>query len=355
MLCPDVRSVVLVVPGSLDTRTGGYIYDRHIAAGLRARGWAVDVCELDASFPRPSDPARAHAERMFSAIPSGTIALVDSLALGAMPEIVVSHASRLRIAALVHLPLAADVELDPDTADRVQLAEGRALSAATVVIVTGRAALPLLERYRLPPERVVVIEPGTARAPLARGSDGSTLQLVSVATLNPGKGHEDLLAALADVPSRRWHLTCAGSLTRHPQTVERVLAMICRLNLDDHVSLVGDLDAPALERCYDGSDLFVLATLRETYGMAVAEALARGLPVVSTTTGAMPELVGDWAGMLVAPGDRRALADALSRVIGDADMRTRLAEGARRVREQLPEWDRAVDSVATTLESIDHE
>jgi glycosyltransferase involved in cell wall biosynthesis len=87
--------------------------------------------------------------------------------------------------------------------------------------------------------------------------------------------------------------------------------------------------------------------------MAVAEALAHGLPVVSTTTGECPSL--DWAGMLVMPGDRRALADALSRVIGDADVRARLANGARRVRRQLPGWDHAVDRMATTLASIDHE
>ena len=71
----------------------------------------------------------------------------------------------------------------------------------------------------------------------------------------------------------------------------------------DRVSLAGDLDAPRLSDCYDRADVFVLATLQETYGMAVAEALAHGLPVVSTTTGAIPALVGDDAGSLVPPGE----------------------------------------------------
>ena len=348
------KSAALVVPGSLDTRTGGYLYDRHITDGLRARGWAVDVRELDASFPRPSTSALEHAARAFVAIPSATITLVDSLALGAMPDVIVSHASRLTIVALVHLPLSADLGLDDDAAVRVESAERRALEAAALVIVTGRAALPLLDRYGLPPQRVAIVEPGTARAPLARGSAGSLLQLLSVATLNPGKGHEDLLAALADVPARNWHLTCAGSLARHPPTVERVRATIRRLELGDHVSLVGELDDSALEEAYDGSDLFVLATLRETYGMAVAEALAHGLPVVSTTTGALPQLVGDRAGLLVEPGDRRALTEVLARALGDDGLRAQLAEGARRVRERLPDWEHAAERMAVTLESIGH-
>ena len=83
--------------------------------------------------------------------------------------------------------------------------------------------------------------------------------------------------------------------------------------------------------------------------MAVAEALAHGLPVVSTTTGAIPELVGDDAGLLVPPGDAEALAEALARVIGDAGLRARLAEGARRVRDRLPSWDDAAGKMSTVL------
>ena len=118
------------------------------------------------------------------------------------------------------------------------------------------------------------------------------MQLLAVATLNPNKGHEILLEALAAIPHKNWHLTCAGSVTRHPATVDRVRAAIRRLQLDDRVTLVGELDAVTLHECYDRADVFVLATRQETYGMAVAEALARGLPVVSTTTGAIPESGG---------------------------------------------------------------
>ena len=67
----------------------------------------------------------------------------------------------------------------------------------------------------------------------------------------------------------------------------RVRALIREHALEDRVSLLGDLDADALAAEYDRADLFVLPTLYEGYGMAVAEALARGVPVISTATGAM--------------------------------------------------------------------
>ena len=184
------------------------------------------------------------------------------------------------------------------------------------------------------------------------------MHLLSVAAITAGKGHEILFRALEAVPNRDWLLTCAGSLDRDPSTVERLRTRLRASGLDDRVSLAGELDAGALEVCYNSADVFVLATLHETYCMAVAEALAHGLPVVSTTTGAIPELVGAGgngeppAGLLVPPGDVGAMTAALSKVLGDARVREQLAEGARRVRDRLPTWDEAVDKMAAALNDV---
>ena len=347
-----MRSIVLVVPGRLDNPTGGYQYDRRMSEGLCQHGWSVEVQELDESFPYPSSKALEHAASVLANLPDGTRLLIDGLALGAMPDVIEREAGRLRIAALVHLPLAADVSIDRATAARLEAAERRALAAAALVIVTGTATLPMLAKYELPRNRIVVVQPGTMRAALARGSGGRPLQLLSVATLNPGKGHEILIEALSLVPQRGWHLTCAGSVTRNPATADRVRAAIRKLNLEDRITLLGELDPATLDGYYDRADVFVLATLQETYGMAVAEALARGLPVVSTTTGAIADLVGADAGVLVPSGDARALAAALARVIGDDGLRVRLAEGARRVRDRLPSWEHACAKMAAALEHL---
>jgi len=359
-----MRPIVLVVPGRLTERTGGYLYDRRIVDGLRRRGRVVNVLELDASFPYPTPAAMEYTARALAAVRDGTIAIVDSLALGAIPDLVVREASRLRIVALVHLPLAATSDLDRKTAARFDEGERRALRAAALVIVTGKTTLPLIAKYELPPDRIVVAEPGTDRAPLARGSTGNQpdavsgfsrtgpLELLTVATLNPEKGHEMLLSALAAVSNIEWRLTCAGSLTRHPETTDRVRTAIARLGLEDRVSLAGDLDGPALAACYDRADVFVLATRQETYGMAVAEAVAHGLPVVATMTGAIPELLGDGAGLLVPVGDTPALVDALSRVLSNAELRARLAEGARRMRDRLPTWEETSGRIADALDSF---
>ena len=348
-----MRPIVFVVPGRIDTHTGGSIYDRRMLEALRQEGRLVDLRELDEGFPFPAQATLDRAADVWASIPSGTTVVVDGLALGAMPDLAEREAPRLRIVALVHLPLAADITLNHDSSSRLACGERRALASAALVVVTGRAALPMLATYDLPENRIVVVEPGTDPVPVARGSGGPIVHLLCVATLGPGKGHDILLRALADQPHRDWRLTCAGSPTRHPAVVARLRVLARDRGLQDRVEMAGDLDEQALGECYDRADLFVLATRQETYGMAVAEAIARGLPVVSTRTGAIPDLVGEHAGIVVEPGDSSALTAALTSVLGDAQLRGRLAEGARRMRERLPTWEDAARVMNARLARLD--
>jgi glycosyltransferase involved in cell wall biosynthesis len=351
--------LTVVIPGDLETRTGGYEYDRRIIAGLRSRGWSVDVLPLDATFPQPTRAARGGAVRMFAAIPDGATVLVDGLALGALPDEIAREAGRLTVVALVHHPLAAETGLDPDVAGALEGSERRAVASARVVVVTSCATAAAIARYGVSEDRIVIVEPGTDRAPLARGSQAAisnlqsampiSMSLLCVATLTPRKGHELLCRALAAVSNKQWRLTCAGSLDRDPATTARICAQLRADGLEDRVSLVGELDAAALALEYDRADVFVLATLHEGYGMAVAEALARGLPVVSTATGAIEETVCG-AGLIVPPGNLEALTGALSRILDDSRVRGTLAERARLVRDRLPTWDDATTGMARALE-----
>jgi glycosyltransferase involved in cell wall biosynthesis len=347
------QTAVLIVPGSIATLTGGYEYDRRIVDGLRTLGWSVDVRELDASFPWPTPDALRHTDRVLAEIPDGTIVLIDGLAFGAMPQQAKRESARLTIVPVIHSLLAADVGLDRSAATVLEASERRALAAASLVVVAGTALIDPLARYGIARDRIRVVEPGTDPAPLARGSGQPDMcHMVCVATLNPGKGHDVLFRALAMLPMRNWRLTCAGSATRHPETAERLRSIVESTGLADRVVLAGELNASAVADLYDRADLFVLPTLTETHPLSVVEALARGLPVVSTTAGAIPELVRDGAGLLVAPGDANALAEALAMVLRDPTLRERLATGARDVRQRLPTWHVAAVNMAVALERV---
>lgn len=330
-----------LVPGDPKTPTGGYLYDRRIARGLRGLGWEVRVRGLDASFPRPSRGALQQAAEVLAQVSSGGLVLIDGLAMGAMPAVALAESRRLRLVGLVHHPLSAETGLSPAETRALRSAEQGALAAARRVIVTSRHTADRVAELGVQASRIEVVEPGTDPAPLARGSGSSTLHLLCVATLTHRKGHAVLFDALASLKHRAWRLTCVGSTNRCTETLRDLGERIPRLGLEARVSLAGEVNSERLAGLYDRADLFVLATRFEGYGMALAEALARGLPVVSTRTGAVPETVPEDAGLLVPPNDPVSLAAALSRVMEDPELRGRLALGARAARKRLPSWAQA--------------
>jgi glycosyltransferase involved in cell wall biosynthesis len=275
--------------------------------------------------------------------------MLDGLAMGAMPAVVAAESRRLRLIALVHHPLAEETGLSAERAEALRASERRALAAVRHVVVTSGYTAGLVTRLGVERERISVVEPGTDPAPLARGSDGATLSLLCVASVTHRKGHAVLVDALAQLKDRDWRLTCIGSLRQSPATVAELRERIAVLDLEGRVTLSGEVTDAALAGFYDSADLFVLATYFEGYGMALAEALARGLPVVSTRTGAVTRTVPKGAGFLVPPNDSEALAIALADVMDDPGMRQRLSEGARAARSHLPGWDAAAQRMAGIL------
>jgi len=233
------------------------------------------------------------------------------------------------------------------------------LATVRGVIVTSAATAGELTSYGVAAERVHVVNPGTDPAPLATGSGADPvrrgLSLLCVATLIPRKGHAVLIEALSGLQNRAWTLDCVGSATRDADTADALRSAIAEHGLGDRVRLHGEVPTAVLQAMYGQADAVVLPSYFEGYGMALAEALAHGLPVVSTTAGAIPDTVPGNAGVLVPPGDAMALRAALAALFDDPALRARLAAGARAARAVLPTWPQAVARFAAALESLEVE
>jgi glycosyltransferase involved in cell wall biosynthesis len=357
-----VNSIDFVVPGDIQTPTGGFIYDREVIAGLTERGWHVTLHQLDASFPAPTPAALRAARAVFAGLADGRVVVIDGLALPGLDRVLADEARRLKLVALVHHPVALETGLDPLEAERYGALERSALGYVRRVITTSQWTARALAGEGVPVAQLRVAEPGVDRRKTRGSSDpksaapsglpNEVVNLLCVGTLTPRKGHAVLLEALNEVRDRAWHLTCAGSLLRDVPTVAAIQHQIERFSLRRRVSLLGDLDRDALERQYARADVFVLPSYLEGYGMALAEAVAFGLPVISTTAGAIPETVPADASILVPPGDSRALAKALGAVIDDPARRAALAAHARAARASMPTWATAATKFAAALDGV---
>ncbi|WP_457205272.1 glycosyltransferase family 4 protein [Nocardioides sp. P5_C9_2] len=348
------RVDVLVPQGIHDPQrpSGGNTYDRRLAGELHHTGWAARTVEVDGGWPWSSATGREGLAHALAAVPDASVVLVDGLLASRLPEVVVPASHRLRVVLVVHLP----VGVDDDTVTARQ-AEREVLRAAAAVVVPSAWCRDwLLAAYGLDPACVHVAHPGVDEAVPARGTlhGGS---LLCVGTVAPGKGHDVLLAALAEVADLSWRCVSVGPALVAPDYVARLRGSAGDLGLADRFLIVGPRRGAELDAAYDGADVLALASRAETYGMVVTEALAHGLPVIATDVGGVPEALGAAtagmrAGVLVPPGDAAALAAVLRRWLADASLRQSLRAAARRRRADLTPWSTTAGEVARVLREV---
>ncbi len=343
-----MTETVFAIPGLIDSPTGGYGYDRRLLGLLPALGVQVRHLELPSGFPEPSDSDLTETARLLSGTAPDTTLLIDGLALGAIPAELLRGLDR-RIIALVHHPLALETGLSEDKRERFQAAEQAALEHVEQTIVTSRATAKILAQdYGVDAERITVAEPGTDPAHRATGT-GTPMQLLCVGAVSKRKGYDVLIAALNEIADRDWRLTITGALDRDRDAVRTLEAAIAANKFQDRVQLAGVVVPATLDRFYESADLFVMPSLFEGYGMVLAEAMARGLPIVCTTGGAAAETVPDEAAIKVAPGDAAQLARAIDTALSDRKLRARLADAAWEAGRKLPTWHETARRVAAVI------
>ncbi|MET7468061.1 glycosyltransferase family 4 protein [Micromonospora sp. NPDC005686] len=336
--------VHVVLPGDIDDPadpSGGNAYDRQVCRGLAERGWTVREHQVPGGWPHPGPRERAGLAGLLGGLPDGVPVLLDGLVASTVPDVLAPHAARLRLVVLVHLPIEGETE-------------ARSLAAATAVVATSEwTRRRLLDRYALPPQRVAVAPPGVDPAPVAAGTPGGG-RLLCVAAVTAVKGHDVLADALAEVADLDWTCDWVGPLDRDRAFAEGLRGRLDATGLGGRVRLTGPRAGTDLAATYAAADLLVQPSRRETYGMVVTEALARGVPVLASDTGGLPDTLGhapggDRPGLLVPPADPGATAAALRRWLTDAGLRDRLRHAARQRRHTLTGWPATVDRLATAL------
>jgi glycosyltransferase involved in cell wall biosynthesis len=342
------------LPGPLEQRSGGTIYDRKVIEALREDGWWVEVLNWPSTFPFPNEDDRLEVAASLAAVPDNALVLIDGLALGTLPGLARREKDRLRLVALVHHPLALETGLSPMMSATFASEEQDALTSVRAVIVTSETTAAIVEgAFGVPGQMITVAHPGVdkPRAPRGERRPGP-VRIFVMGSITPRKAHHVLIEALARIEDLDWTCVIAGSLEREPEVAEALIGQIAMLGLGERVTLVGEVDAEQAAAFYADADIFALASVYEGYGMVFAEAQAHGLPIVATTGGAIPEAVGDGAGLLVPPGDAPAFAEALRILITDPETRAALATASAEAGAALPDWNQTAAAIAKALDSL---
>lgn len=331
----------LVFANSVDyaRHTGGWVYNTRVIQELAGLGWEVQPLDLPAGFPRPDNQAKARSVQLLAVLPDRTLVVADQICLSPLANAVTREADRLRFVMIFHHPIAREQGLPVKQRLVLRERERRALAGCRLVVATSATtAGELIADYAVDPGRIVVAPPGIERFEPSLLKASGVPRMLSVGAVIERKGYHLLVEALSELREISWHLDIVGDLDRAPAYVEALRARIGAAGLDGRIVLRGGLDATDLEACWRSSDIYASASLHEGYGMAIADAIARGLPTVTTSAGAVGEWLDPDAAIIVPEARPDALRAALTRVLADPPLRATLRAGALRQASRFPSW-----------------
>jgi glycosyltransferase involved in cell wall biosynthesis len=355
--------VGLVIYGDLSTASGGYLYDRMLAAALRRGGDAVDVISL---------PWKGYGRCLLQNLDRGLRASLLGWNGDLLLQDELNHPSlfflnrelrRLRavpvIAVVHHLRTS---ERNPVFARGLYRGVERAyLRSVDGFVFNSHATRGSVERLLGGPARGIVATPGGDRLGflpseqevLRRCGEEGPLRVLFVGNIIPRKGLGSVIEALGQVPSRLWRLTIAGSRSVDAAYAAEVDLAIAARALAGSVRMAGQLDDAQLVEAYRTHHVLAVPSQYEGFGIVYLEAMGFGVvPIGSRTGGAAEVIEHGKSGCLVTPGDSRGLADTIAGLAADRALLRTLAIGARQRFCAFPGWESSMTAARDHLHEL---
>jgi glycosyltransferase involved in cell wall biosynthesis len=344
----------IVIYGSLDTLSGGYLYDRKLVDYLRDCGDTVDVISL------PSSNYVLHlTDNLHFRLPPGLdLVIQDELN---HPSLLAANRQphRYPMISLVHhlrtserRPRWQNIPYYLIEHQYLQSVDGFIFNSNTtrdVVQAQIGAGRPNIVAYP-PTDRFGEALPAEVVRERAAESSSAQLRLLFLGSVIPRKGLHTLLLALSHVPPNTCRLDVVGSLTADPIYAMQMRSMAAELYLSSPVRFYGALDEGPLVELLKQSHLLVIPSSYEGYGIAYLEGMAFGLPAIGTVAGGAPEIISDGEdGYLIPPEDAVALTARLAALVRDRELLARLSLNALRRFQRQPTWNETAGIIRNFL------
>jgi len=354
----------LVIYGSLDTISGGFLYDRLLVEYLRRQGEEVEILAL---------PWRTYARHLFDNFSVKVFRQLARTELDVLIQDELCHPSlvwlnrRYRrrfpgvsIISLVHHLRCSEAR--PDWQNRLyRVVERLYLNSVDGFICNSRATRRAMAEVSGRNKPAVVAVPGGDRFAgtiseaviRARAQAPGPLQLLFLGNLIPRKGLHTLLEALAVLPRPTWRLVVAGSLTMDAAYTQAIHRQVERMGLREQVTFTGPLIVEEVAGRLAQSQVLAVPSTYEGYGIVYLEGMSFGLPAIATTAGGAQEIITHGRdGFLVAPEDPAGLARCLKLLLGDRERLLAMSLAARETFRAHPTWEETCRTVHHFMQGL---
>jgi glycosyltransferase involved in cell wall biosynthesis len=356
----------LLLYGSLDKLSGGYLYDRKLVAYLEARGDNVEIISL---------PRRNYVRHLSDNLSSSFRRRLLRLQADVLLQDELNHPSLFilnhYLRGSINYPIVTIIHLlrsavgHPVCRNYVyRRIERSYLSSVDGFIynslATRQAAEQLLTDTNIWRHPSLVAYPGGNRfnpkisnAEIVRRAQSDVLRLLFLGNVIPRKGLHIVLKALRQLSTDQWMLTVIGNMDANPSYSRAINRQITRNRLSTHVRFAGIVADSELADYLRASHLLVMPSSYEGYGIVYSEGMGFGLPAVGTNEGAAKEIIThNQDGFLISPGDYIALADHLEELAQNRQHLSEMSLAAHNRYQSLPTWEECTKNIRAFLTRI---
>lgn len=356
-------NVGLIIYGSLETLTGGFLYDSKVVNYLRGMGDRVEVFSL---------PWRNYPRHLLDNFSSKLFESLSASNLDVLIEDELNHPSLLwvnsRLRAKTNYPIVSIVhhlrssELRPNWQNTLyELLERKYLSTVDGFVCNSHTTRLSVESIvgdfkpslvAFPGRDNVVSEITEAQLERSRSSDGP-LKILFVGSLIPRKELHTLISALLLLPREAWRLEVVGSLENDPGYSNGIKRKIEENQLHANVKLLGTLKGTDLANAYGSNHILAVPSSYEGFGIVYLEAMGFGLPALGSTGGAAHEIITHGIdGFLVQPGDVGAITKCLEELMLNRDRLHEMSLASVKRHQSHPTWLESSEIIREFLKEL---
>jgi len=355
--------VGLIIYGSLNTISGGYLYDRMLVEHLRRQSDQVEIIAL---------PWRDYGRHVGDNFSCTLHRRLRQASLDVLLQDELNHPSLFwlnrRLKGLIHYPLVAIVhhlrcsEARPAWQNWLYWwVEQRYLATLDGFIFNSQATCAAVGRLIGPRRAAVIAPPGgdrlcpalTPAQIMARAQQPGPLRVIFVGNLIPRKELHTLMIALARLPGESWQLEVVGSLTVDPIYVQALRRQIAQAGLTAQVTLSGSLADADLAACLARSHLLAVPSSYEGFGIVYLEGMGFGLPAIASTAGGAGEIITHGRdGFLITTGDSIALAQHIHELHLNRAHLLQMSLAAYRRYTTHPTWAESTECIRKFLQTL---
>lgn len=349
----------LIIYGSIDTITGGYIYDKKLIDYLRSKDVFVKI------FSQQQTNIFGLIKHNFSStIAKEIIEFAPNILLQDEMNFIslfllnrkLKKMGNFSIISIVHL-LSSNQNINCIFRYFIKKIESMYLKSVDGFIFnsfsTKASVINIVGKY----QNSVLAYPGKDRfkfditkSQVSNKCASKEFMIIFIGNLLYGKGLHVLLQALAKIDTALWRLSIIGGLHFDLKYTDKILKMITYLNLDKNVKVLGSLDIENVKSELLSHHVLAVPSYYESFGIVYAEAMGAGLPVIACKSGGAQEIVADKInGFLVAPGDIVMVRDSISKLIENRKLLKKMSLSSLAAYENMSSWDETMEKVYSFL------